>query len=95
MARELGEYIDLSQTRYQRDAVLGEEFTSQVLLAFNVSNTEAPSVQPYVVFDLTNYEIYGEQTPYTDEIRNFLRRRGIRFKPIHWRYRGGAKEFKT
>lgn len=39
-----------------------------------------------VIFDLTNYEIIGKETPLSDEVRNFLRRRGVRFKPIFWRY---------
>ena len=39
-----------------------------------------------VVFDLNKYEIKGDQNALTDEVRNFFRRRGIRFKPIHWRY---------
>jgi acetyltransferase-like isoleucine patch superfamily enzyme len=39
-----------------------------------------------VLFDLNKYEIKGKQNTLTDEVRNYFRRRGIRFKPIHWRY---------
>jgi len=40
------------------------------------------------IFDLNTYEVKGPQDWITDEIRNFLRRRGIKFKPIYWRYGG-------
>jgi acetyltransferase-like isoleucine patch superfamily enzyme len=39
-----------------------------------------------VIFDLSKYEIRGKQDPYSDEVRNILRKRGIRFKPLYWRY---------
>ena len=40
-----------------------------------------------VLFDLNKYEIKGEQNILTDEVRNHFRKRGIKFKPIHWRYK--------
>jgi acetyltransferase-like isoleucine patch superfamily enzyme len=43
----------------------------------------------FVTFDITNYEITSVEAEYddfTNEVRNFLRKRGIKFKPIYWRY---------
>lgn len=39
-----------------------------------------------VFFDLSKFKVIGEQDSLSDEARNFLRKRGIRFKPIYWRY---------
>lgn len=38
------------------------------------------------VFDFSQKQITGPQNRYTDEIRNFFRKRGVRFKPYLWRY---------
>ena len=38
------------------------------------------------IFDFNTYVITGPQDKLSDEIRNYLRKKGIRFKPIHWRY---------
>ena len=47
------------------------------------------------IFDLTDSIIKGEQDNLTDEIRNFLRRRGIKFSPIYWRYSADKGLFNT
>ncbi len=39
-----------------------------------------------VIFNINNYQINGTQNKKSDEVRNFLRKRGIRFSPIYWRY---------
>jgi acetyltransferase-like isoleucine patch superfamily enzyme len=59
-------------------------FSKPVVLTFNAS--EEDRKENAVLFDLTNYRILGEQNPLSDEVRNFLRKRGIRFRPIYWRY---------
>lgn len=38
------------------------------------------------IFDVGRKQIFGPQNIVTAEIRNFLRRRGIVFSPIYWRY---------
>lgn len=58
---------------------------ADVLLTFKIKNLPSQWKSP-VIFDLNEYQVYGTQTRLSDEVRNFLRRRGIRFKPIHWRY---------
>lgn len=61
-----------------------ETFSKPVVLTFNAS--EEKRQKNSIIFDLTNYRILGKQNSLSDEVRNFLRKRGIRFKPIHWRY---------
>lgn len=59
--------------------------SEKIVLTFNVANLSDNYEAP-VIFDLSSYYIHGVETRISDEVRNFLRRRGIRFKPIHWRY---------
>ncbi len=61
---------------------------ASVILTFDPGDFEAAVDDGLVVFDLTTYRVLGRQTSLSDEVRNFLRRRGVRFSPIHWRYRG-------
>lgn len=56
-----------------------------VILTFEPKNLPQSLEKP-VIFDLTSFYVFGNQTRLSDEVRNFLRRRGIRFKPIYWRY---------
>lgn len=58
---------------------------AKVVLTFEAA-VAAISDSP-VIFDLTRFQVHGTETRLSDEVRNFLRRRGIRFKPIYWRYR--------
>ncbi len=62
-----------------------EPIEADIILTFEVINLPENLEKP-VVFDLTSYSVYGKETELSDEVRNFLRRRGIRFKPIYWRY---------
>ncbi len=57
----------------------------EVILTFEPKNLPSFLEKP-VIFDLTSFHVFGTQTRLSDEVRNFLRRRGIRFKPIYWRY---------
>jgi len=53
----------------------------------------APAVAPGVtLLDLQGYRIFGVQDALSDTIREFCRRRGIRFRPYAWRYRVGHFE---
>ena len=58
---------------------------AQVILTFE-GLYMPDSLNELVVFDLTGRRVYGKQNRLSDEVRNFLRRKGIRFKPIYWRY---------
>ncbi|MHC4183812.1 MAG: acyltransferase, partial [Planctomycetota bacterium] len=66
---------------YNHDARI---FSKPVVLTFNTKKDDRQGNS--VIFDLTNYRVLGKQIPLSNEVRNFLRKRGIRFKPIHWRY---------
>jgi acetyltransferase-like isoleucine patch superfamily enzyme len=44
------------------------------------------------VFDLSVPRVLGEQDRFSDEVREFCRRRGIRFRPFAWRYGVGHFE---
>ncbi len=55
----------------------------------------APRPEGYdgTYFDLSRYEVTGPRTPLSDEVRNVLRKHGIRFEPHLWRYRGDVGRF--
>lgn len=60
-----------------------------VYIGFNLPDSlikNAESKNEVTVFDISNSKVYGKMDRVHDEIRNFLRKRGIRFSPIHWRY---------
>ncbi len=62
---------------------------ASVVLTFDPAGFDPGETEDgLVLFDLTAYRVLGRQTPLSDEVRNFFRRRGVRFSPIHWRYRG-------
>jgi hypothetical protein len=44
------------------------------------------------LFDLSDSRVFGEQDRLSDEVREFCRRRGIRFRPFAWRYGVGHFE---
>jgi acetyltransferase-like isoleucine patch superfamily enzyme len=90
LMEELGEHLRFlglpdHQVRFLESVPGGElpEGTG-VLLGFEVEEAEAGD--DLVVFDLEALQVRGRQNRLSDEVRNFLRRRGIRFSPIHWRY---------
>lgn len=58
----------------------------KVLLTFLTPDEIDENNLDCVIFDLHKLVIFGIQNEVSDEVRNFLRRRGIRFKPIYWRY---------
>ena len=60
----------------------------EVVLTFNLVGQTNLITGELAVFDLSDYRVHGKQGQTSDEVRNFLRRRGIRLAPIHWRYRG-------
>jgi acetyltransferase-like isoleucine patch superfamily enzyme len=89
IVREMVQYFrdsglaDPEQVVYCRALSSAENQPGMYVLTFEVGNVEAVQC---VVFDLTNLTIHGTEDQTTDEIRNFLRRRGIRFQPMYWRY---------
>jgi carbonic anhydrase/acetyltransferase-like protein (isoleucine patch superfamily) len=73
------------------DATLVAELTARsysrvVLLSFDVGALQAASLPVATVFDLAGQEVSGVQDAFSDEVREFCRRRGIRFRPFAWRY---------
>lgn len=61
---------------------------ASVVLTLNCAGREGDIGDGLTVFDLAAYRAHGAQSGDSDEVRNFLRRRGIRLSPIHWRYKG-------
>jgi acetyltransferase-like isoleucine patch superfamily enzyme len=55
-----------------------------VVLTFDLKDAKVP--EDMTVFDFGLKQVTGPQNRYTDEIRNFFRKRGVRFKPYAWRY---------
>jgi hypothetical protein len=62
-----------------------------VTLTFKVISQSVP--EGFTVFDLNEKQVFGLQDRYTDEVRNFFRKRGVRFKPHLWRYTHDAGLF--
>ncbi len=59
-----------------------------IILTLNFSNELKSLSKGLIIFDMIRLKIFGKEDEESDEVRNFLRRRGIRFKPIYWRYEG-------
>ena len=72
-------YLDSVSSKTQTDA--------SVIITFNVENSYKITKRK-IIFNLKNYEIMGKENSLSNEVRNYFRRRGIRFRPIHWRYAG-------
>lgn len=90
MAVELAGRMEKGKVRYAREVDLEDLEPGTVTLAFAWRGRRSDLGAGAVVFDLGGLEVIGEQGAGSDEVRNFLRRRGIRFRPIHWRYRRDA-----
>lgn len=67
-------------------AVLPQRRVVVLSFADQAPITPAPGV---TVLDLSQSRLCGEQDALSDEVRECLRRRGIRFRPYAWRYRVG------
>jgi acetyltransferase-like isoleucine patch superfamily enzyme len=72
--------------KYCRTIQVSAVSSTEIILCFEIIGDLTELPDGAVIFDLSNYQIYGNQTRLTDEIRNFMRKRGIRFSPIYWRY---------
>ena len=85
MADALEDRIEAGSVVYQQRLDLDNTGGAKVVLTFDAGEDMTIS-EGVTVFDLGKYQVHGQQTPTSDEVRNFLRRRGIRLAPIHWRY---------
>ncbi len=75
--------------KWNAAALSGSERT--VVLTF--TDEEISAVGPSVtVFDLSASRVHGRQDALSDEVREFCRRRGIRFRPFAWRHGVGHFE---
>jgi len=70
-------------------AISGSDRTVVLTFANEEIHTVAPSA---TVFDLNASRVYGKQDALSDDVREFLRRRGIRFRPFAWRHGVGHFE---
>ncbi|MFQ5665248.1 MAG: E3 binding domain-containing protein [Candidatus Binatia bacterium] len=69
----------------------GPHVERMIVLAF--AGTAARPLAPGVtLFDLLDGRVLGVQDALSDEVREFCRRRGIRFRPFAWRYGVGHFE---
>jgi acetyltransferase-like isoleucine patch superfamily enzyme len=63
-----------------------------IILGFNIElDKEALDKAEFSVFDLSKKSVSGPRDLLSDEIREFLRKRGIRLSPILWRYLEGLR----
>jgi acetyltransferase-like isoleucine patch superfamily enzyme len=58
---------------------------AQVLISFKVDKN-CEKLKNKVIFNLQTFEVIGKENSLSDEVRNYFRKRGIRFKPMYWRY---------
>jgi len=80
--------VDPDDVVYISKFVDNRKNNGKYVLAFSVPDNLSEDDIEYTLFDLDRLVIYGRQNTESDEVRNFLRRRGIKFKPIYWRYTG-------
>lgn len=80
--------VDSESVVYLPRYVANNEHAGKVVLTFAVADGVEKGAVDCILFDLQKLVIHGEPNDTSDEVRNFLRRRGIRFKPIYWRYTG-------
>lgn len=71
---------------YMPRYLAGSKQRGKVILTFSTPDRIDEDSLDCILFDLQKLEILGVQNEISDEVRNFLRRRGVRFKPIYWRY---------
>jgi acetyltransferase-like isoleucine patch superfamily enzyme len=90
MRVEAAERLPEEAVGYAREIDLADPLPARVTLCFECRGDRKSLPGGSVVIDLGAMEVLGEQGVESDEVRNFLRRRGIRLKPIHWRYRRDA-----
>jgi len=83
-----GGKVDPDDVVYISEFVDNSKNNGKYVLAFSVPDNLSEDDIKYTLFDLDRLVIYGRQNAESDEVRNFLRRRGIKFKPIYWRYTG-------
>ena len=66
---------------------------ASVKAAVQVAFGARPAGYEGTFFDLNTYQVTGPNTPASDEVRNVLRKQGIRFEPHVWRYRADTGKF--
>jgi acetyltransferase-like isoleucine patch superfamily enzyme len=88
MKRAFAEHgrVDPESVVYMPRYVPGSKQRGKVVLTFFTPNSIDEASLDCILFDLQKLQTFGAQNEISDEVRNFLRRRGVRFKPIYWRY---------
>lgn len=86
---ELEEYLSFkglktSDVRYDFTYKIKPKGNPKIVLTFKIEGDTKKADS--VFFDLSKFKLIGIQNSLSDVVRNFLRKRGIRFKPIYWRY---------
>jgi acetyltransferase-like isoleucine patch superfamily enzyme len=73
-------------------ALRARSYTRVVVLSFDPAALAAAGVPGVTIFDLAGQQVSGAQDTFSDEVREFCRRRGIRFRPFAWRHGVGHFE---
>jgi hypothetical protein len=68
-----------------------EGFGRSIIMGLNVKSFKEEILNKHKasIFDLLNKTVIGQRDMLYDEVREYLRKRGIRFSPILWRYKEG------
>ncbi len=97
-ARESGEVTILEldsgeSIRFAPDWNAAVVSAAERVVVLTFAEEEISSLAPSAtIFDLAGSRVYGKQDALSDDVREFCRRRGIRFRPYAWRHRVGHFE---
>lgn len=91
MREEIGEQPEGVPVLFQKKLDTASLISPAIVLTFAVGGEDIFTLDGVTVFDLSAYRVLGSESAASDEVRNFLRKRGIRFSPIYWRYRRDTK----
>lgn len=83
----LDEDVSYTYIRSFKKYNLAEAYSSKRNIFLVFENSVSKLEDNMTIFDLRKEDVKGKQDIYSDEIREILRKRGIKFKPILWRYK--------
>jgi acetyltransferase-like isoleucine patch superfamily enzyme len=85
--------VDGATIRFQPEASGWREAGGRRVIVLAFGGADERDLAPGVtLFDLAAGRVVGPQDALSDEVREFCRRRGIRFRPYAWRYGAGHFE---
>lgn len=85
--------VDGASIRFQPEGGGSREAGGRRVIVLTFGGADARDLAAGVtLFDLAAGRVVGPQDALSDEVREFCRRRGIRFRPYAWRYGAGHFE---